>query len=122
MTSFELQKKIETEYSWYTNEHYNEPNVVYVKVQWNGDDEPEDVVQTLVIDFDWYDSLAAENGSDYVVPFIRDEDVLYYSSSIEGVLDLCTDNDIQDFVIKEFVGFEHLKCEKKDEQTDNKVQ
>lgn len=122
MTSFELQKKIETEYSWYTNEHYNEPNVVYVKVQWNGDDEPEDVVQTIVIDLDWYDSLAAENGSDYVVPFIRDEDVLYYSSSIEGVLDLCTDNDIQDFVIKEFVGFEHLKCEKKDEQTDNKVQ
>lgn len=122
MTSFELQKKIETEYSWYTNEHYNEPNVVYVKVQWNGDDEPEDVVQTIVIDLDWYDSLAAENGSDYVVPFIRDEDVLYYSSSIEGVLDLCTDNDIQDFVIKEFVGFEHLKCEKKDEQTDNKIQ
>lgn len=122
MTSFELQKKIETEYSWYTNEHYNEPNVVYVKVQWNGDDEPEDVVQTIVIDLDWYDSLAAENGSDYVVPFIRDEDVLYYSSSIEGVLDLCTDNDIQDFVIKEFVGFEHLKCEKKDEQTDNQVQ
>ena len=122
MTSFELQKKIETEYSWYTNEHYNEPNVVYVKVQWNGDDEPEDVVQTIVIDFDWYDSLAAENGSDYVVPFIRDEDVLYYSSSIEGVLDLCTNNGIQDFVIKEFVGFEHLKCEKKDEQTDNKVQ
>ena len=122
MTSFELQKKIETEYSWYTNEHYNEPNVVYVKVQWNGDDEPEDVVQTIVIDLDWYDSLAAENGSDYVVPFIRDEDVLYYSSSIEGVLDLCTDNDIQYFVIKEFVGFEHLKCEKKDEQTDNKIQ
>lgn len=122
MTSFELQKKIETEYSWYTNEHYNEPNVVYVKVQWNGDDEPEDVVQTIVIDLDWYDSLAAENGSDYVVPFIRDEDVLYYSSSIEGVLDLCTNNGIQDFVIKEFVGFEHLKCEKKDEQTDNKVQ
>lgn len=122
MTSFELQKKIETEYSWYTNEHYNEPNVVYVKVQWNGDDEPEDVVQTIVIDLDWYDSLAAENGSDYVVPFIRDEDVLYYSSSIEGVLDLCTNNGIQDFVIKEFVGFEHLKCEKKDEQTDNQVQ
>ena len=122
MTSFELQKKIETEYSWYTNEHYNEPNVVYVKVQRNGDDEPEDVVQTIVIDFDWYDSLAAENGSDYVVPFIRDEDVLYYSSSIKGVLDLCTNNGIQDFVIKEFVGFEHLKCEKKDEQTDNKVQ
>lgn len=122
MTSFELQKKIETEYSWYTNEHYNEPNVVYVKVQWNGDDEPEDVVQTIVIDLDWYDSLAAENGSDYVVPFIRDEDVLYYSSSIEGVLDLCTNNGIQDFVIKEFVGFEHLKCEKKDEQTDNKIQ
>lgn len=122
MTSFELQKKIETEYSWYTNEHYNEPNVVYVKVQWNGDDEPEDVVQTIVIDLDWYDRLAAENGSDYVVPFIRDEDVLYYSSSIEGVLDLCTDNSIQDFVIKEFVGFEHLKCEKKDEQTDNQVQ
>ena len=122
MTSFELQKKIETEYSWYTNEHYNEPNVVYVKVQWNGDDEPEDVVQTIVIDLDWYDSLAAENGSDYVVPFIRDENVLYYSSSIEGVLDLCTNNGIQDFVIKEFVGFEHLKCEKKDEQTDNKVQ
>lgn len=122
MTSFELQKKIETEYSWYTNEHYNEPNVVYVKVQWNGDDEPEDVVQTIVIDLDWYDRLAAENGSDYVVPFIRDEDVLYYSSSIEGVLDLCTNNSIQDFVIKEFVGFEHLKCEKKDEQTDNKVQ
>ena len=122
MTSFELQKKIETEYSWYTNEHYNEPNVVYVKVQWNGDDEPEDVVQTIVIDLDWYDSLAAENGSDYVVPFIRDEDVLYYSSSIDGVLDLCTNNGIQDFVIKEFVGFEHLKCEKKDEQTDNKVQ
>ena len=122
MTSFELQKKIETEYSWYTNEHYNEPNVVYVKVQWNGDDEPEDVVQTIVIDLDWYDRIAAENGSDYVVPFIRDEDVLYYSSSIEGVLDLCTDNSIQDFVIKEFVGFEHLKCEKKDEQTDNKVQ
>lgn len=122
MTSFELQKKIETEYSWYTNEHYNEPNVVYVKVQWNGDDEPEDVVQTIVIDLDWYDSLAAENGSDYVVSFIRDEDVLYYSSSIEGVLDLCTDNGIQDFVIKEFVGFEHLKCEKKDEQTDNQVQ
>ena len=122
MTSFELQKKIETEYSWYTNEHYNEPNVVYVKVQWNGDDEPEDVAQTIVMDLDWYDSLAAENGSDYVVPFIRDEDVLYYSSSIEGVLDLCTNNGIQDFVIKEFVGFEHLKCEKKDEQTDNKVQ
>lgn len=122
MTSFELQKKIETEYSWYTNEHYNEPNVVYVKVQWNGDDEPEDVVQTIVIDLDWYDRIAAENGSDYVVPFIRDEDVLYYSSSIEGVLDLCTNNGIQDFVIKEFVGFEHLKCEKKDEQTDNKVQ
>lgn len=122
MTSFELQKKIETEYSWYTNEHYNEPNVVYVKVQWNGDDEPEDVVQTIVMDLDWYDRLAAENGSDYVVPFIRDEDVLYYSSSIEGVLDLCTNNGIQDFVIKEFVGFEHLKCEKKDEQTDNKVQ
>ena len=122
MTSFELQKKIETEYSWYTNEHYNEPNVVYVKVQWNGDDEPEDVVQTIVIDLDWYDRLAAENGSDYVVPFIRDEDVLYYSSSIKGVLDLCTNNGIQDFVIKEFVGFEHLKCEKKDEQTDNKVQ
>ena len=122
MTSFELQKKIETEYSWYTNEHYNEPNVVYVKVQWNGGDEPEDVVQTIVMDLDWYDSLAAENGSDYVVPFIRDEDVLYYSSSIEGVLDLCTNNGIQDFVIKEFVGFEHLKCEKKDEQTDNKVQ
>ena len=122
MTSFELQKKIETEYSWYTNEHYNEPNVVYVKVQWNGDDEPEDVVQTIVMDLDWYDSLAAENGSDYVVPFIRDEDVLYYSSSIEGVLDLCTNNGIQDFVIKEFVGFEHLKCEKKDEQTDNKIQ
>ena len=122
MTSFELQKKIETEYSWYTNEHYNEPNVVYVKVQWNGDDEPEDVVQTIVMDLDWYDSLAAENGSDYVVPFIRDEDVLYYSSSIEGVLNLCTNNGIQDFVIKEFVGFEHLKCEKKDEQTDNKVQ
>ena len=122
MTSFELQKKIKTEYSWYTNEHYNEPNVVYVKVQWNGDDEPEDVVQTIVIDLDWYDRLAAENGSDYVVPFIRDEDVLYYSSSIEGVLDLCTDNGIQDFVIKEFVGFEHLKCEKKDEQTDNQVQ
>lgn len=122
MTSFELQKKIETEYSWYTNEHYNEPNVVYVKVQWNGDDEPEDVVQTIVIDLGWYDRLAAENGSDYVVPFIRDEDVLYYSSSIEGVLDLCTDNSIQDFVIKEFVGFEHLKCEKKDEQTDNQVQ
>lgn len=122
MTSFELQKKIETEYSWYTNEHYNEPNVVYVKVQWNGDDEPEDVVQTIVIDLDWYDRLAAENGSDYVVPFIRDEDVLYYSSSIEGVLDLCTNNGIQDFVIKEFVGFGHLKCEKKDEQTDNKIQ
>lgn len=122
MTNFELQKKIETEYSWYTNEHYNEPNVVYVKVQWNGDDEPEDVVQTIVIDLDWYDRLAAENGSDYVVPFIRDEDVLYYSSSIEGVLDLCTNNGIQDFVIKEFVGFGHLKCEKKDEQTDNKVQ
>lgn len=122
MTSFELQKKIETEYSWYTNEHYNEPNVVYVKVQWNGDDEPEDVVQTIVIDLDWYDRIAAENGSDYVVPFIRDEDVLYYSSSIEGVLDLCTNNGIQDFVIKEFVGFEHLKCEKKDEQTYNKVQ
>lgn len=122
MTSFELQKKIETEYSWYTNEHYNEPNVVYVKVQWNGDDEPEDVVQTIVIDLDWYDRIAAENGSDYVVPFIRDEDVLYYSSSIEGVLDLCTNNGIQDFVIKEFVGFEHLKCEKKDEQTDNQVQ
>lgn len=122
MTSFELQKKIETEYSWYTNEHYNEPNVVYVKVQWNGNEEPEDVVQTIVMDLDWYDRLAAENGSDYVVPFIRDEDVLYYSSSIEGVLDLCTNNGIQDFVIKEFVGFEHLKCEKKDEQTDNKVQ
>ena len=122
MTSFELQKKIETEYSWYTNEHYNEPNVVYVKVQWNGDDEPEDVVQTIVMDLDWYDSLAAENGSDYVVPFIRDEDVLYYSSSIEGVLDLCTNNGIQDFVIKEFIGFEHRKCEKKDEQTDNKIQ
>lgn len=122
MTSFELQKKIETEYSWYTNEHYNEPNVVYVKVQWNGDDEPEDVVQTIVIDLDWYDRIAAENGSDYVVPFIRDEDVLYYSSSIEGVLDLCTKNGIQDFVIKEFVGFGHLKCEKKDEQTDNKIQ
>lgn len=122
MTSFELQKKIETEYSWYTNEHYNEPNVVYVKVQWNGDDEPEDVVQTIVIDLDWYDRIAAENGSDYVVPFIRDENVLYYSSSIEGVLDLCTNNGIQDFVIKEFVGFGHLKCEKKDEQTDNKIQ
>ena len=122
MTSFELQKKIETEYSWYINEHYHKPNVAYVKVQWYCDDEPEDAIQTIVIDLDWYDALAAYNGSDYVVPFIKDEDVLYYSSSIEGVLDLCTNNGIQDFVIKEFVGFEHLKCEKKDEQTDNKVQ
>lgn len=122
MTSFELQKKIETEYSWYTNEHYHEPNVAYVKVQWYCDDEPEDVIQTIVIDLDWYDGLAAYNGSDYVVPFIKDEEVLYYSSGIDGVIALCSDNGVQDFVIKEFVGFGHLKNEKKDEQEDNKIQ
>ena len=92
MTTFDLKKKIETEYSWYTNEHYNEPNVAYVRVQWNGDDEPEDAIQTIVMDLDWYDGLAAENGDDYVVPFIRDEEVLYYASGIESVLELCDGN------------------------------
>lgn len=122
MTSFDLKKKIETEYSWYTNEHYNEPNVAYVKVQWYCDDEPEDSIQTIVIDLDRYDDIAAYNGSDYVVPFIKDEEVLYYSSGIDGLIALCDDNGVQDIVIKEFVGFEHIKTEKKDEQADNKVQ
>lgn len=122
MTSFDLKKKIETEYSWYTNEHYNEPNVAYVKVQWYCDDEPEDAIQTIVIDLDEYDDIAAYNGSDYVVPFIKDEEVLYYSSGIDGLIALCDDNGVQDIVIKEFVGFEHIKTEKKDEQADNKVQ
>lgn len=109
MKTEDLVKKIEVEYSWYTNEHYNKPNVVYVRVQWRGDNKPKDDVETIVIDLACYDELAAENGDDYVVPFIRDEEVLYYASGVEDILELCENNGVQDFVIKDFIGFERIK-------------
>jgi len=108
----QLKKEIESEFAWYTMDNGHEPNVAYVKCQWFGDDEPEDLVQTIALDKTWYDELSAENGDDYVVPYIKDEEVLYYCSSIDSLTDLLVDNGVSDFKVVEFVGFEYLENEK----------
>ena len=101
VTKEQLKKEIQKEYDWYNLGHHK-PNVAYVKCLWYGDEEPEDVIQTIALDEEWYDELEAENGDDYVVPYIKDEDVLYYCSGIDSLLDL----------VVEFIGFERLKTEK----------
>ena len=82
VTKEELKKEIQKEYDWYNLDHHQKPNVAYVKCLWYDDEEPEDVIQTIALDEEWYNSLEVENGGDYVVPYINDEDVLYYCSGI----------------------------------------
>ena len=111
-TKEELKKEIQKEYDWYNLDHHQKPNVAYVKCLWYNDEEPEDVIQTIALDEEWYNSLEAENGGDYVVPYINDEDVLYYCSGINDLLHLVDDEPAADFRVVEFIGFERLKTEK----------
>ena len=112
VTKEQLKDEIQKEYDWYNLEHNHKPNVAYVKCLWYGDEEPENVIQTIAIDGEWYNGLEAENGSDYVVSYIKDEDVLYYCSGIDDLLHLVDDESSADFRVVEFIGFERLKTEK----------
>lgn len=105
----ELKKEIENEYSWFLNNNNKAPNIAYVKCQWDDDDEVDDLVQTIVIDGNWQDGLVAENFGNNVVPFIYDEEVLYYCSSIYNLLDLLVHNGVSDFKVVDFIGFEYLE-------------
>lgn len=112
VTKEQLKKEIQKEYDWYKLEYHHKPNVAYVKCLWYGDEEPEDVIQTIVLDEEWYDELEAENGDDYVLPYIKDEDVLYYCSGIDDLIHLVDDGSAADFRVVEFIGFERLEVEK----------
>ena len=50
VTKEQLKEEIQKEYDWYNLEHNHKPNVAYVKCLWYGDEEPENVIQTIAID------------------------------------------------------------------------
>lgn len=95
----EIIKKIETEYDWYTSTHAHMPNVAYAFVKWEEDNKEYSEFQSIGFGNE-------ENDNVY-----DDENILYYVSDIDNLLNLVNENNGSDFIITDFVNFDRLKDE-----------
>lgn len=91
----ELRENILSEYNAYKECYGEEPNIVYVKIRWNGEKEVEDCVFEIAFD-----------SSSEVYKLVKDDEVLYYCSGIDEFLTLIDDNNHSDFVVTSLVGFD----------------
>lgn len=97
-----LVEEIRSSYNEFIKDHDGKiPNLAYVKIQWEEDPKGIDKVETIVID--GYDE------TDGVPSTINDEKVLYYVFDIDRLCELTDTNDMTDFKIIEFVGFERAE-------------
>ena len=86
-----VTKEIDEAYSEYLSEHREEPNVAYVYVRWNG--EEDEFVETIAI-----------NGVDEML----DEEILFYCNSAEGLKTLASKGTAADFTITGFISFDRI--------------
>lgn len=97
-----LVEEIRNSYNEFIKDHDGQiPNLAYVKIQWDEDPKGINKVETIVID--------GYNETDGVPSSIDDEEVLYYVLDIDNLCELTHTNDMADFKIIEFVGFERAE-------------
>lgn len=107
-----IKEEIIKAHEGFIKEYGKNPNLAYVKCVWDGQNEPEDDIQTIVMDGEWISRMCNEDGShedcdgEYIVPYIPDEDVLYYCSNLDSLLALTEDNSMTDFKVCEFISFD----------------
>ena len=105
----DIKLEIRNAYDAFVKEHGEKPNVAYVKCWWVENFEPSELVQTIVLDGEWIDNLCDEDkDGEYIVPFIHDDDVLYYCSDVDSLIYITEWQDNADFKVCEFIGFERL--------------
>lgn len=92
-------EEINRAYSEYITARRTAPNIAMVKVQWNDNEYPEDAVQEICIGD--YDESVPSN--------IKDDDILFYCSNVMGLLNLTCEDNGEDFVVKEFIGFDYVE-------------
>ena len=86
-----ITKEIDEAYSEYLSEHREEPNVAYVYVRWNG--EEDEFVETIAV-----------NGVDEM----PDEEILFYCNSVEGLKSLTSEGSAEDFTVTGFISFDRF--------------
>lgn len=86
-----IAKDIDEAYALYLNEHHRNPNVAYVYVRWNG--EEDEFVETIAI-----------NGVDEM----PDEEILFYCNSVEGLKSLTSEGSAEDFTVTGFISFDRF--------------
>ena len=84
-------KEIDEAYSDFQKEYGRVPNVAFVYVRWNG--EEDEFVETIAI-----------NGVDEM----PDEEILFYCNSVEGLKSLTSEGSAEDFTVTEFISFDRL--------------
>ena len=100
METNDLKLAITKAYNDFASKNGVEPNVAYIKGQWSDETDSDGALRTIVID----DSFL-ENPMGFV-PYISDDMVFYYCTDLANFLELA--DPYSDFVITEFLGFEHL--------------
>lgn len=100
METNDLKLAITKAYNDFASKNGVEPNVAYIKGQWSDETDSDGALRTIVID----DSFL-ENPMGFV-SYISDDMVFYYCTDLADFLELA--EPCSDFVITEFLGFEHL--------------
>lgn len=90
-----LKKEIIDEYIVFVLNNGQKPNIATVKVHWKDDNFTDNLTQEIVLE----DALDSKDA-------INDDDILYYCSNINNLLELTQTYDISDFKIVSFLGFE----------------
>jgi hypothetical protein len=92
----ELKQEIISAYNDYVTSKGVIPNIANVKIKWNDEDKPCDLIQEICLDD--YEEDKPTN--------VKDEDILYYCSSVNGLLELTHEDNGSDFIIVEFISFD----------------
>ena len=85
-------EEIETVYNEFVEQNNKQPDIAYVKVQWDDDKEQIDYIDEIAV-----------NGVDARIP---DDDILFYCNSVDGLKALTKDSGIAGFKVVEFIGFD----------------
>ena len=89
-----IVEEINLAHAEYIERTGKKPNVAYVKVRWKSDQEESDNTEAIAIDG---------------VDAIHDEDILFYSNSLQGLIGLTTEGPGEDFIVTTFIGFENIE-------------
>ena len=89
-----LQQQIKSKYNEYVTENGEEPLFTDVTIRFDGQDFIEDVTIKLVPSTE-----QEQNGEG------DDNEIFFYCNGIDGLLDLCENNNGEDFVVVDFFGY-----------------